>query len=85
MNAHGLNAFISRRGTPSYIVSDTGNFVAGERELEEFVEKLDKENIVQNSPRFENIEWDFNLSSGPHFGGVFEAMIKSAKKPSTVS
>ena len=79
-----MNAFarmVSRRGTPSYVLSDNGtNFVSGERELGEFVEQLDQEKIVRGSSRFSHIEWHFNPPPSPHFGGVFEAMIKSAKK-----
>ena len=26
------------------------------------------------------VKWIFNLSSAPHFGGVYEAMIKAAKR-----
>jgi hypothetical protein len=56
------------------------NFVSGERELREFVEQLDQEKIVWDSSRFSHIEWHFNPPACPHFGGVFEARIKSAKE-----
>ena len=79
---HAFTRMISRRGTPSYVVSDNGtNFVAAERELRELVESLDQERIVrETSNQYQRIEWKFNPPSAPHFGGVFEAMIKSAKK-----
>ena len=71
-----MNAFaqmVSRRGTPSYVLSDNGtNFVSGERELREFVEQLDAEKIVRDSSRFSHIEWHFNPPASPHFGGVVE-------------
>ena len=74
-----MNAFtrmVSRRGTPSYIISDNGtNFVSGERELRELVEQLDQDKIKKESLRFSHIEWHFNPPSSPHFGGVFEIMI----------
>ena len=79
-----INAFarmVSRRGTPSYVISDNGtNYVAGERELRELVQKLNQEKIIRESSRLSQIEWHFNPPAGPHFAGVYEVMIKSAKK-----
>ena len=79
-----INAFVrmvSRRGTPSYVVSDNGtNFVGAERELRELVENLDQEKIVRETTKYQPVTWQFNPPSAPHFGGVFEALIKSAKK-----
>ena len=79
-----INAFTrmtSRRGTPSYVVSDNGtNFVGAERELRELVEALDQDEILQKTCRYHQIDWKFNPPSAPHFGGVFDARIKSAKR-----
>ena len=79
-----INAFTrmtSRRGTPAYVISDNGtNFVGAERELRELVEALDVDRIAQETSRYHPIEWKFNPPCAPHFGGVFEALIKSAKK-----
>ena len=79
-----INAFTwitSRRGTPTYIISDNGiNFVGAEHELRELVEALDTERITQETCKYHATEWKFNPPSPPHFGGVFEALIKSAKK-----
>ena len=80
-----INAFIrmtARRGTPTYVVSDNGtNFVGAERELRELLEKFDQDKIINATTRPHHcIEWKFNPPSAPHFGGVFEAMIKSSKK-----
>ena len=79
-----INAFsrmVARRGTPAFVLSDNGtNFVGAERELRELVEALDQEKIASKTTREYDIEWKFNPPSAPHFGGVFEAMIKSAKK-----
>ena len=72
---------VSRRGTPSYVVSDNGtNFVGAEREMRELIENLDQEKIVRETTKYQPITWKFNPPSAPHFGGVFEALIKSAKK-----
>ena len=79
-----INAFTwmtSRRGTPTYVISDNGtNFVGAECELLELVEAHDSDRITQETSKYHPIEWKFNPPSAPHFGGVFEALIKSAKK-----
>ena len=75
-----FNRFVKRRGTPSIIVTDNGsNFVAAERELREAVEQLDRAEIAR-SLADRHIRWRFNPPRAPHFGGVFEAMIKAAKR-----
>ena len=75
-----INAFTrmtSRRGTPTYVISDNGtNFTGAERELRELVEALDADRI---SKKPANIT-PFNPPCASHFGGVFEALINSAKK-----
>ncbi len=79
-----INAFsrmTSRRGTPRYVISDNGtNFVGAERELRELVEALDKDKIIRETTKFHPVDWKFNPPIAPHFGGVFEALVKSAKK-----
>ena len=72
--------FTHRRGTPKEIVSDNGtNFISGEKELKKLVNSLNKEEII-NKTAHKNINWKFNPPHSPHHGGVFESMIKSAKK-----
>ena len=71
----------SRRGTPTYVISDNGsNFVGADRELRELVESFDQDRIIRESTKHHRIDWKFKPPSAPHFGGVFEALIKSAKK-----
>ncbi len=71
----------SRRGTPRYVISDNeANFVGAERVLRELIEALDKDKIIRETTKSHPVDWMFNPPIGPHFGGVFEALIKSAKK-----
>ncbi len=79
-----INAFIrmtSRRGTPAYVISDNGtNFTGAEKEMRELVQEFDQKRIINETTKHRKIKWDFNPPSAPHFGGVFESMIKSSKK-----
>ena len=79
-----INAFVrmvSRRGAPSYVVSDKGtNFVGAEREMRELIENLDQEKIVRETTKYQPITWKFNPPSAPHFGGVFEAFNEKCKE-----
>ena len=78
-----LNAFTrftSRRGVPKEMASDCGtNFVGAVNELKELVSELDKDRI-QQSTAYRGVKWSFNPPGAPHFGGVHEAMVKSAKR-----
>ena len=70
----------NRGGLPEEMLSDNGtNFVGAERELRELVEQLDRDKIEKSAAN-KIIKWSFNPPWAPHFGGVHEAMIKSAKR-----
>ena len=73
--------FTSRRGVPSEVTSDNGsNFVGAVNELRDLVNQLDSQRIQQKATHmFNKVTWHFNPPAAPHFGGVHEAMIKSAK------
>ncbi|XP_027839404.2 uncharacterized protein LOC114121329 [Aphis gossypii] len=69
-----LRRFVARRGKPSELWSDNGtNFVGANKELTNYTQHLDKQ--LAN----EGITWRFNPPSSPHFGGLWEAAVKSAK------
>lgn len=73
-----LRRFISRRGKPTEIFSDNGrNFVAACREISEFL-KCRADDIASFSAE-EGIKFKFQPAYAPHFGGLWEAGVKSAK------
>jgi hypothetical protein len=78
-----LKAFsrkVARRGKPEIVVSDNGtNFVGADRELGERVRSLDQDKIFGDAAD-KGITWRFNPPWGSHHGGLFEALIKSAKR-----
>ena len=77
---NAMTRMVARRGKPEFVVSDNGtNFVSAERELRELVAGLDQDRIVEDAAN-RGIEWHFNPPYGSHHGGMFEALIKSAKK-----
>ena len=78
-----LNSFyrmVGRRGLPKGMISDNGtNFVGANRELKDLLNGLDKDKIV-NSTANQGIKWKFNPPLAPHFRGIHESLIKSAKR-----
>ena len=77
---NAIRRFIVRRGHPRLLRSDTGkNLVGARRELRAC--KNDGIAAVRKKiPHVEEIRWDFNLLSVPHFGGPWERMIQTAKR-----
>lgn len=78
-----MNALVrmtARRGWPKKMLSDNGtNFVAAEKEIRALVAQLDQKQIERATAN-KRITWYWNPPVAPHFGGVFESMIKSAKR-----
>jgi hypothetical protein len=79
-----LRRFISRRGHCATILSDNGtNFVGANRELNELQALFQStKNIekIQNFLTDRKIQWRFNPPNSPHFGGLWEAAVKSFKR-----
>lgn len=73
-----LKRFISRRGKPAEIFSDNGkNFVGAEKE---FLHELNKNvNKISDFASDIGISFRFIPPYAPHFGGLWEAGIKSCK------
>ena len=78
-----LRRFIARRGKPSLIWSDHGtNFVGADRELKELIEFLELQKTNTDISHFcssQRITWKFIPERAPHFGGLWEAAVKSLK------
>ncbi|XP_072400935.1 uncharacterized protein [Diabrotica undecimpunctata] len=78
---NALRRFVSRRGLPSQIHSDNGtNFVGARNELVtvgEFL-KNNESNILDECVN-QHISWKFIPGYSPHFGGIWEAGVKSVK------
>jgi len=72
-----LDRFVARRGLPSDIYSDCGtNFVGASRQLRQFfLDSTVQSKVCSHLP----CSWHFNPPSAPHFGGLWEAAVKSMK------
>ncbi|XP_060882006.1 uncharacterized protein LOC132953650 [Metopolophium dirhodum] len=72
-----LDRFVARRGLPLSIYSDCGtNFVGAARQLRQLVNHPDTRDQLSGHIA---CEWHFNPPGAPHFGGIWEAAVKSAK------
>ena len=78
-----LRRFISRRGKPSLIQSDHGtNFVGANKELNElyaFLQDQKAQTLISQFCTSQRIQWKFIPERSPHFGGIWEAAVKSLK------
>ncbi|GFV89345.1 integrase catalytic domain-containing protein [Trichonephila clavipes] len=78
-----LKRFISRQGKPHDIFSDNGtNFVGANNELKKILQNLfikEGKETIENFIASEGIVWHLNPPATPHFGGLWEAGIKSLK------
>ena len=77
-----LNAFyrmVGHMGVPEEIVSDNGtNFISANKELQDALKGVSVQKLQEDTSHH-GVKWYFNPPLSPHFGGVFEAMIKAAK------
>ena len=78
-----LRCFVARRGKPIKMWSDHGsNFVGTSRELKDlaiFLEKQKESGEVSDFCTSQGIEWSFVPERAPHFGGLWESVVKSVK------
>lgn len=78
-----FDRFIARRGLPQKVFSDCGrNFVSAARHLREVQEWLadsSNQKTIANVATNKGITWQFIPPYAPHFGGIWEAAVKSTK------
>ncbi len=78
-----LQRFIARRGCPSHIFSDNGtNFLGAReeiREIQNLTESVKTRKAVHNFAITNSIQWHNIPPRAPHFGGLWEAAVKSMK------
>lgn len=76
-----FDRFVGRRGLPSDMYSDNGtNFVGADRVLKRLVKNSTSFNDIKSSASQRGVNWHFIPPRSPHFGGLWEAGIKSLKK-----
>ena len=74
---HALKRLIARRGRPKVIYSDNAKtFVATSK----WIEKIKKDELMQEYLIKEEIQWKFNLSRAPWWGGQLEQMVGLVKQ-----
>ncbi|XP_064387758.1 uncharacterized protein LOC135335954 [Halichondria panicea] len=75
--------FIARRGLPSLVWSDNGtNFTGAAREIKELYQFLQTQSTQNKVNRYlfdKGVTWKFIPQRAPHFGGIWEAAVKSTK------
>ncbi|CAH1725392.1 unnamed protein product [Aphis gossypii] len=72
-----LDRFTSRRGIPANIYTDCGtNYVGAAKQIKALLQTDDARQAVSSRVQ---CEWHFNPPAAPHFGGIWEAAIKSTK------
>lgn len=72
--------FASRRGLCSNMYSDCGtNFVGANRQLTANFNKAKIEYEAAEVLAGKGVKWNFNPPGAPHFGGIWEAGVKSVK------
>ena len=79
-----LKRFVARRGKPKKIISDNGsNFIGARNDLMKIQAILGKSNQSESLRMYlsqQGIEWVTIPPRAPHFGGVWEAGVKSMKR-----
>ncbi len=69
--------FTARRWEPTFVLSDNGsNFLGARNELRKLQTEQARKEIAEARDK---TRWEFTPPRGPHFGGIYERLIKSVK------
>ncbi|XP_060845438.1 uncharacterized protein LOC132925023 [Rhopalosiphum padi] len=72
-----LDRFVARRGIPNSMYTDCGtNYVGAAKQLKQLFDKASNQHVLYGRIP---CKWHFNPPGAPHFGGIWEAAVKSAK------
>ena len=76
-----FSGFVSKRGPRAKLFSDQGmNFVGADAELRKMFKRGDElSRFVSRDISRNGTLWKFNPPAAPHFGGIWEAAVKSVK------
>ena len=78
-----LRRFVALYGAPAHIYSDNGsNFIGANTELsalQDLFNAPDNKEVLHQFAFNKNFQWHFTPSKAPHFGGLWEAAVKSMK------
>ena len=72
-----LNLFIARRTRPKVIISDNASVFKSTATCRKNIRKSER---LQDYLDRQNINWRFNLSRSPWWGGMYERLIKDVKR-----
>ncbi|CAB0010986.1 unnamed protein product, partial [Nesidiocoris tenuis] len=73
--------FCDRRGNPTHVYSDNGgNFVGAASELRRLQSLINDPEHRELSAATHGTQWHFIPPRAPHFGGLWEATVKQAKR-----
>lgn len=76
----GFNRFVSRRGIPHTMYSDNGTtFQGANRELVASYHAAMRNPDFLNKLAVDRVTWRFLPPAAPHFGGLWEAGVRSIK------
>ena len=74
-----ITRFITRIGKPATILSDNGtNLVGAAKEMRDCIDAWNQSDI-EKSVAQKDIKWNFNPPGGPHFGGIWERLVRSCE------
>jgi hypothetical protein len=83
---NALSRFVDVRGVPTTLTSDNQtSFRKADKEITEWYRTVNWNQVQQATgvgfrPSSNGIEWKFNPPNAPHFGGIFEIIVKALKR-----